>query len=180
MAPAGAAALLTSQHGLRGMHSVVQAGPGAAQLILTVLLVRPSYTQPDLQSPSTAPAPLPAAERHAPSPSRSACTPPSMLPQFIYFAGFVGTVIACWVLRDYGGNALDFSPLNEARPRAAVVQGQPVKRRRCCGDTAVCALGHSHSPHAPATVAAVPFTNRPAQSVLPGPTGRHGYQVQGC
>ncbi len=81
-----------------------------------------------LQSPSTAPVPLPC--------RRVACLPKPFtvclhttlnLVQFIYFAGFVGTVIACWVLRDYGGSALDFSPLNEARPGAAVVQGKPGK-----------------------------------------------------
>jgi hypothetical protein len=33
--------------------------------------------------------------------------------QFLYFVGFILTAIASWLLRDYGGSALDFSPLNK-------------------------------------------------------------------
>jgi hypothetical protein len=33
--------------------------------------------------------------------------------QYIYFIGFLLTAVASWLLRDYGGSALDFSPLNK-------------------------------------------------------------------
>lgn len=66
------------------------------------------------------------------------CLPhlPSAFPaQFIYFAGFVGTVIACWVLRDYGGSALDFSPLNEASRRAIATVGNHAGSRGTSSST---------------------------------------------
>ncbi|PRW59950.1 putative serine incorporator [Chlorella sorokiniana] len=64
----------------------------------------------------------------------AACTVSFKLAQFIYFAVFLGTVIACWVLRDYGGSALDFSPLNEC-----LSQTDPTNRS-CLGQQAVMAI----------------------------------------
>lgn len=43
----------------------------------------------------------------------------SLLPlcpwQWFYFAGFILSLVACWLLRDHGDQWLDFSPLNQAR-----------------------------------------------------------------
>lgn len=66
-----------------------------------------------------------------------AALPRAALPantQWVYFISFLVLVVVAWLLRDYGGSALDFSPLNDC------LAGSTPPNPDCMGRAAVIAI----------------------------------------